>query len=72
MATDDTRKECPYSAETIAGCRYYEPRSHHASAPGSELCRHVVVEQRGTPVRRLRCVREMDLVGSEQERTFAG
>ena len=62
MAAERPPRLCPYSAETIVACPAYEPQSAHASAPGSEQCRHVVIEQQG-PVRRLRCVRGENVEG---------
>ena len=63
MKAERSRREtvrsvvCPYSSETIAACRHYEPVSAHSDRPGAEMCRHVVVERQGPHTRKLMCAR---------------
>jgi hypothetical protein len=52
-------RTCPYSTDTVVACPRYAAAAPHASWPGAEHCRHIVVEQRG-PVRRLRCTRNSE------------
>lgn len=47
---------CPYTSETIAACRFYEPASAHGSHPGAETCRFLVRDG-DSHIRAARCVR---------------
>ena len=39
MATSDALGSCPYSEETMTGCRHYLPVSQHGGFPGAARCR---------------------------------
>jgi hypothetical protein len=38
----DALGSCPYSEETVTGCRYYLPVSQHGGFPGAASCRLAV------------------------------
>ena len=38
----DTLGPCPYSEETVTGCRHYIPVSQHGGSPGASRCRLAV------------------------------
>ena len=53
LVHDFVYSDCPYSRETVAGCRFYRPRSEHGSGPDAADCALSVVTE---PVPHLRMV----------------
>ena len=48
---------CPYSRETVAGCRLYRPRSEHGSGPDAADCGWSVATEPGPHLRTVICRR---------------
>ncbi len=48
---------CPYSEETVAGCRYYHPVSAHSDFPEAGHCTDAVVISGSDPIRYTICCR---------------
>ena len=46
---------CPYSEETVAGCRYYHPLSAHGDFPEAGRCTDAVVISGTDHIRRTIC-----------------
>jgi hypothetical protein len=51
------QRVCPYPAETVVACRYYQPVSEHGDSPGDESCRYARVVQVSERSRRRTCHR---------------
>jgi hypothetical protein len=52
-----TQVLCPYSEETMAGCRHYLPVSQHGGFPGAGLCRWAVKVPTSCYIRTMVCTR---------------
>ena len=48
---------CPYSRETLAGCRLYRPRSEHGAGPDAAECAFSVATEPGPYLRTVICRR---------------
>jgi hypothetical protein len=61
-ATADTNvfAVCPYSEETLAGCRFYRAASQHAAYPGAADCRSAIALSGPIYLRRRACRRGID------------
>ncbi|MFI5287591.1 MAG: hypothetical protein ACHQ4F_14910 [Candidatus Dormibacteria bacterium] len=53
----DTQALCPYSEETMAGCRHYLPVSQHGGFPGAGHCRLAVKVPTSCYIRTMVCTR---------------
>ena len=57
---------CPYSGETVAACRHYQPVSEHGDFPEAAECRDTFTVPRSEGIRQRMCrrgVREADASG---------
>jgi hypothetical protein len=52
-------RPCPYSEETVVGCRYYRPRSAHGDFPGAGQCADAVILSGTHHIRQTICRREL-------------
>jgi hypothetical protein len=48
---------CPYSEETVVGCRYYRPRSAHGGFPGAGRCADAEIVSADRHIRQTICRR---------------
>ena len=53
----DSRRPCPYSEETVTGCRHYAPVSVHGGFPGAACCHWAVNLSTHDYIRTLMCRR---------------
>jgi hypothetical protein len=56
--SDDVAPPCPYSEETVVGCRYYRPRSAHGDFPDAGQCADAEIVSAGSHVRQTICRRQ--------------
>jgi hypothetical protein len=52
-------RPCPYSEETVVGCRFYTPRSAHGDFPGAAQCADAVIISGAHHIRQTVCRREV-------------
>lgn len=57
LVHDFVYSDCPYSRETVAGCRFYRPRSEHGSGPDAADCAFSVATAPGPHIRTVTCRR---------------
>lgn len=48
---------CPYSEETVAGCRFYRAAAQHGAYPGAAECRSAIAMSGPVYLRRRVCLR---------------
>ena len=56
-ANDDAQARCPYSEETLVGCRYYTPRSAHGDFPEAAQCAEAEIVSGPQHIRQAICRR---------------